>query len=495
MEKKAIDIKALAAYLKGMWNPNEGKALYGPGVAKAVREKGMTFVEPNWAKGDEHPVIAMSERFLKNKKQPLISSLGESLLGELISPRLLEEAAKSKAKLNTARGTLPGVIKRIKNKGFIFNQSPGEKLPSAVKGVKTNSLSSRESSVFNKIESDKIEESKHFKEIGETVRLKNIISKLKTSNPQKLHAALSRMYPDGYVAKMQDGQASLGRLGTAESTLAIPRLGYHLKDVNSQHYGNMVVQPDKQLAKNNSFLQKLQKMIFPNTERSVNKEFRVHVVNGKVVPYGVVNRGNVLQEELANSLPFRTPTRRMLENYGQSVIDNVKDPTLRKGIYGFDVGIDIHGKPQLLETNPSGTAGSSGYMAMPQAMNAVEGAVAGNLPTMQRNKRILWGGGGLLGAGAVLHSAKEAPTENTKVAKSMELKQLIKAKKMSDQSDYVHKNELIRKMLIKNPEAFKVDSHLNREYVGLTHIKSGFKIHAPKSIVPSSLMHPHIGES
>ena len=75
----------------------------------------------------------------------------------------------------------------------------------------------------------------------------------------------------------------------------------------------------------------------------------------------------------------------------------------------------------------------------------------------------------------------------------MELKQLIKAKKMSDESDYVHKNELIRKMLIKNPEAFRVDSRLNREYVGLTHIKSGFKIHAPKSIVPSSLMHPQIG--
>jgi hypothetical protein len=80
-----------------------------------------------------------------------------------------------------------------------------------------------------------------------------------------------------------------------------------------------------------------------------------------------------------------------------------------------------------------------------------------------------------------------------KIAKSMELKQLIKAKKMSDESDYVHKNELIRKMLIKNPEAFRVDSRLNREYVGLTHIKSGFKIHAPKSIVPSSLMHPQIG--
>jgi hypothetical protein len=77
-----------------------------------------------------------------------------------------------------------------------------------------------------------------------------------------------------------------------------------------------------------------------------------------------------------------------------------------------------------------------------------------------------------------------------KIAKSMELAQLIKAKKMSDQKDYVHKNELLRKMLEKNPKAFKVDSHLNRGYVGITHIKSGFKIHAPKHIVPSSLINP-----
>jgi hypothetical protein len=93
-------------------------------------------------------------------------------------------------------------------------------------------------------------------------------------------------------------------------------------------------------------------------------------------------------------------------------------------------------------------------------------------------------------AGIKHHLARQAAQDNTKVAKSIELSQLIKAKKMSDQKDYVHKNEVIRRLLEKNPKAFKVDSHLNSDYVGLTHIKSGFKIHAPKSIVPSSLIHP-----
>jgi hypothetical protein len=114
-----------------------------------------------------------------------------------------------------------------------------------------------------------------------------------------------------------------------------------------------------------------------------------------------------------------------------------------------------------------------------------------------RRQRIRGALGALAGAGitassiaAWLAHEKSKKEKLSKTAKSIELSQLIKAKKMSDQKDYVHKNELLRKMLEKNPKAFKVDSHLNRGYVGITHIKSGFKIHAPKHIVPSSLINP-----
>jgi hypothetical protein len=484
-------VQAILNEIRGLWNPNAGKALYGERVARNVREKGMTFVEPAWESGTEHPTITTGENLLKSKND-IASHIGESVLSNVISPTLLEKALKRKTIVNPDRGSLSGVARRIKNRGFVFNQNPTDPLPSALKGVQSNRWSATDMALFNRLEADKQFESTQFKEIGKTLKLKNIIKQIGSRSPQKLHAALSKMYPQGYVAKLQDGAASLGGIGTAEQNIAIPNLGYHLKDVNPSNYKNMVVQPDKQLKNVNPLMYKLQSKLLPDVESSKSQEFRVHVVNGKVVPYGTLYRGNMLQHGLSQLLPFRTPNTRMVDNYAQKVIDNVKNPRLRKGIYGFDVGIDMHGKPQLLETNPSGVTGSSGWMAA-DGMPAVMAAIEGKLPTHIKLKRLAYGGAGLLGTGAAINKFNGNSNNNTKIAKSMELKELIKAKKMSDQSDYIHKNEVLRRLLVKNPEAFKVDSYLNGSYVGLTHLKSGFKIHAPRSIVPSSLIHPNLG--
>lgn len=75
-----------------------------------------------------------------------------------------------------------------------------------------------------------------------------------------------------------------------------------------------------------------------------------------------------------------------------------------------------------------------------------------------------------------------------KTAKSHELLKLIEAKKKSDARDFTSKNHIIQTLTHKNPTHFKVDSRLNRNYVGLTHIPSGFKIHAPKKILPAAML-------
>jgi hypothetical protein len=75
-----------------------------------------------------------------------------------------------------------------------------------------------------------------------------------------------------------------------------------------------------------------------------------------------------------------------------------------------------------------------------------------------------------------------------KFAKSKVLLDLIKAKELSDKKDFVHKNELLRKLVTEHPKQFKIDSHLNSSYVGLTHKPTGFKIHAQKKIIPSELL-------
>jgi hypothetical protein len=71
-----------------------------------------------------------------------------------------------------------------------------------------------------------------------------------------------------------------------------------------------------------------------------------------------------------------------------------------------------------------------------------------------------------------------------KLAKSLELTRLIEAKKKSDNNDYDGKNRILADLLRNNPRQFKIDSVLDAKYVGLTHKPTGFKIHAPRTLVP-----------
>jgi hypothetical protein len=75
-------------------------------------------------------------------------------------------------------------------------------------------------------------------------------------------------------------------------------------------------------------------------------------------------------------------------------------------------------------------------------------------------------------------------TDIIKLAKSLQLKQLIEAKKKSDNNDYGAKHKILAELLDKHSKEFKVDSLLNENYVGLTHKPSGFKIHAPRTLIP-----------
>jgi hypothetical protein len=74
-----------------------------------------------------------------------------------------------------------------------------------------------------------------------------------------------------------------------------------------------------------------------------------------------------------------------------------------------------------------------------------------------------------------------------KLAKSVELTRLLEAKKRSDVNDYTAKNNILSDLLRKNPSQFKIDSELNSKYVGLTHKPSGFRIHAPRRIIPAGI--------
>jgi hypothetical protein len=78
-----------------------------------------------------------------------------------------------------------------------------------------------------------------------------------------------------------------------------------------------------------------------------------------------------------------------------------------------------------------------------------------------------------------------------KLAKSIQLQKLIEAKERSDKNDYSSKNRILGELLNTYPKQFKVDSALNQKYVGLTHKPTGFRIHAPRKLIPEGIENQH----
>lgn len=64
---------------------------------------------------------------------------------------------------------------------------------------------------------------------------------------------------------------------------------------------------------------------------------------------------------------------------------------------------------------------------------------------------------------------------------------LLQAKKFSDTRNYHEKNKILRNLMAERPDDFVIDSSLNRKYVGVTHVPTAFKVHAPLDIIPSTV--------
>lgn len=74
-----------------------------------------------------------------------------------------------------------------------------------------------------------------------------------------------------------------------------------------------------------------------------------------------------------------------------------------------------------------------------------------------------------------------------KKKKSRDLTKLLQAKKHSDEGNYKAKYDILEAMMTKHPEKFRVDSRLNKKFVGVTHLATNFKIHVPSMLVPMNV--------
>lgn len=147
-------------------------------------------------------------------------------------------------------------------------------------------------------------------------------------------------------------------------------------------------------------------------------EYRVHVVNGKVIPYGSMFRGGVL-----GALPWARNDSLLAEKAIQKQLDQLLPDKYRKGAFGFDVAKRRDGGWQVIETNPANHVdGSSGFLGNPQVVDAMRAAVMGQLPHYYRmqnrvsnaanmaGKLSLTGGAGYLGGTALASPFSSSPT-------------------------------------------------------------------------------------
>lgn len=67
------------------------------------------------------------------------------------------------------------------------------------------------------------------------------------------------------------------------------------------------------------------------------------------------------------------------------------------------------------------------------------------------------------------------------------LPSLIKAKEHSDAQNYRMKHLVLSQMMRANPDHFVIDSDDGKGIVGITHVDTGFRLHVPKNIIPTTM--------
>jgi hypothetical protein len=126
------------------------------------------------------------------------------------------------------------------------------------------------------------------------------------------------------------------------------------------------------------------------------REYRVHVINGKVVPYATVHRGSPSGYVGSLLRPWASAEQRAAESYAQQAASR-QPAQFGKQVFGYDVGIDTAGKPFLIEMNPSFQGSGSGFMRNIPIADAIGSAMRGRLPNYVKARNLAYGGLGTTG--------------------------------------------------------------------------------------------------
>lgn len=270
--------------------------------------------------------------------------------------------------------------------------------------------------------------------IGKTVSLADLAKsrKFKSSDHSKLWEALHKEFDGKFVVKPDSGVATAGSAlvtdkKTQQHLTDLMRKG--LRNAHGAKFSgaakNLVAQRRFEIAANNRLERaannitelltqrgEVNKMRVADTLKAAlggelpfkakgsmsggtGKEFRVHVIDGKVVPYATTGRGSVL-----GNLPIRTPNMRRAEKALQEKLVGI-DPSRLSGTWAFDVAKSKGGDFNVIETNPSIHGGSGMVSNLPHIQDALAAALQGRIPRYMRIQQGALAGSGIAGASAL----------------------------------------------------------------------------------------------
>lgn len=135
-------------------------------------------------------------------------------------------------------------------------------------------------------------------------------------------------------------------------------------------------------------------------------EYRVHVYNGKVIPFATFKKGSKVSR-LSPGL-FQTKELRGAENYAQQVIKSVPEYVRKNKMHGFDIAVDADtNKYVMIESNIlERNTGTSGFLDFPQTQDAFISAGKGKLPKHIIAGRTVLGVGALTAATGAYYTKK-----------------------------------------------------------------------------------------
>lgn len=375
--KQANTLKNIFSGLARQFRSPVAGGILGPEIAGAARQKGVQmFMPKEWFTSNPNEMIRM---FGKKRNTHKLMNTVASRLG--LAPEFVLPGGKPSA-------------------GVLLSPT-GLKIPAAMRKGVEHAEDVRQFPHMLGGEADKLREAQMLTGyVPHTESLQQFMRGNKRwSNPriQQFRQRLTEAMGPNWILKPRGGAASLpGSLVTDETTLT-PEIMRRLSadpHLAQQRHALEAVGPIQSTL--DAGLRKLSPGFFGNLSRG-SREYRVHTMGGKVVPFATSPRGSA-SEYLGYYLnPFRSKRTRQIEEYVQEALNRMPENARKLG-YGFDVGLDRFGRPFVIEANPAAAGAASGFVSLPWVSDAYSAAVKGQLPNYVKLRNAAYAAG-LGGAG------------------------------------------------------------------------------------------------